>query len=153
MFKERYEQIPDGQPKFLYGTHYSAPAYVLYYLVRQVPEYMLRLQNGRFDASDRMFHAMDETWNSAYNNPTDVKELIPEFYQVLPEGKGDFLINTEGLDGREAELSPAWRCGVTPGQKIPWISSGSCGRRWSVTTSSKATSPLALITVRECIYL
>lgn len=34
-------------PKFLYGTHYSTPAYVLFYLVRAAPEYMLCLQvNG-----------------------------------------------------------------------------------------------------------
>ena len=25
----------EGQPPFLYGTHYSAPGYVLYYLVRE----------------------------------------------------------------------------------------------------------------------
>jgi factor associated with neutral sphingomyelinase activation len=31
-FKERYEQMRGT--KFLYGTHYSAPGYVLYYLVR-----------------------------------------------------------------------------------------------------------------------
>jgi hypothetical protein len=31
-------------PKFLYGTHYSTPAYVLFYLVRAAPEYMLCLQ-------------------------------------------------------------------------------------------------------------
>eukprot|EP00026_Physarum_polycephalum_P001800 Phypoly_transcript_01803.p1 GENE.Phypoly_transcript_01803~~Phypoly_transcript_01803.p1 ORF type:complete len:984 (+),score=105.94 Phypoly_transcript_01803:185-3136(+) len=94
-FKERYDQIPDEQTKFLYGTHYSTPAYVLYYLVRQAPEYMLRLQNGRFDAPDRMFHSLEETCVSVLNNPTDVKELIPEFFQ--PE-KSDFLLNTEGLD-------------------------------------------------------
>jgi hypothetical protein len=31
-------------PPFLYGTHYSTPGYVLFYLVRVAPEYMLRLQ-------------------------------------------------------------------------------------------------------------
>lgn len=29
-------------PRFLYGTHYSTPGYVLSYLVRVAPEYMLR---------------------------------------------------------------------------------------------------------------
>lgn len=33
--------------KFLYGTHYSTPGYVLYYLVRLAPAAMLRLQNGK----------------------------------------------------------------------------------------------------------
>jgi len=32
MFKERYKEMPE--PKFLYGTHYSTPGYVLFYLVR-----------------------------------------------------------------------------------------------------------------------
>ncbi|GAM22164.1 hypothetical protein SAMD00019534_053390, partial [Acytostelium subglobosum LB1] len=94
-FQERYHHIPENQPKFLYGTHYSAPAYVLYYLVRQAPEYMLRLQNGRFDSPNRMFHSLEETWHSVYNSTGDVKELIPEFYE--PSDRGEFLLNCEHL--------------------------------------------------------
>ena len=33
MFLDRMVQMPD--PKFLYGTHYSTPGYVLFYLVRE----------------------------------------------------------------------------------------------------------------------
>ena len=33
-------------PPFLYGTHYSTPGYVLFFLVRKHPDLMLRLQNG-----------------------------------------------------------------------------------------------------------
>eukprot|EP00761_Pharyngomonas_kirbyi_P001457 gb/GECH01001461.1/.p1 GENE.gb/GECH01001461.1/~~gb/GECH01001461.1/.p1 ORF type:complete len:977 (+),score=232.90 gb/GECH01001461.1/:1-2931(+) len=94
MFQERFREMPDTEPKFLYGTHYSTPGYVLYYLVRQAPEYMLRLQNGRFDDPDRMFHSLAETWNSVLANHADVKELIPEFYQ----SSGRFLMNTDNLD-------------------------------------------------------
>jgi len=90
-FKEMAQM--EGQIPFLYGTHYSAPGYVLYYLVRQAPEYMLRLQSGRFDAPDRMFHSISETWQGVLVNPSDVKELIPEFYS----GTGEFLTNSEGL--------------------------------------------------------
>ena len=60
-FKDRYEVMPKDweseglPPPFLYGTHYSTPGYVLFYLVRQAPEYMLCLQNGKFDAPDRLF--------------------------------------------------------------------------------------------------
>ena len=32
-FQSRYEEIPKDQPRFLYGTHYSTPGYVLYYMV------------------------------------------------------------------------------------------------------------------------
>ncbi len=31
---------------FMYGTHYSSPGYVLYYLLRVMPEHMLCLQSG-----------------------------------------------------------------------------------------------------------
>jgi factor associated with neutral sphingomyelinase activation len=71
--KERFREMPD--PKFLYGTHYSTPGYVLYYLVRQAPEYMLCLQNGRFDAPDREFYSISGTWNSVLQGDADVKEV------------------------------------------------------------------------------
>jgi factor associated with neutral sphingomyelinase activation len=67
-------------PPFMYGTHYSTPGYVLYWLVRAAPAHMLRLQAGRFDAPDRLFHALASSWDSATSSTTDVKELIPEFY-------------------------------------------------------------------------
>eukprot|EP00736_Rhodelphis_marinus_P008858 Rmarinus@m.6464 len=94
--KQRYNEMPQTpeMPKFLYGTHYSTPGYVLYFLVRQAPEYMLRLQAGRFDAPDRLFNSVPDTWNSVLNDTQDVKELIPEFYD---EGSSDFLINTQDL--------------------------------------------------------
>nr|CAG4710885.1 unnamed protein product [Naegleria fowleri] len=91
-FKDRYYQMPD--PKFLYGTHYSTPGYVLYFLVRQAPEYMLKLQNGKFDAPDREFCSIKQTFNSVLTNTTDLKELIPEFYQST----GSFLMNSLNLD-------------------------------------------------------
>lgn len=54
--KERTEEMPE--PKFLYGSHYSAPGFVIFYLVRKYPQYMLCLQNGRFDHPDRMFNRL-----------------------------------------------------------------------------------------------
>lgn len=33
-------------PPFLYGTHYSCPGYVMFWLVRAAPAHMLRLQVG-----------------------------------------------------------------------------------------------------------
>lgn len=52
--KER--RLEMTEPKFLYGSHYSAPGFVLFYLIRKYPHYMLCLQNGRFDHPDRMFN-------------------------------------------------------------------------------------------------
>ena len=47
-FTERMESMQDLEHPFLYGTHYSASGYVLYYLIRCMPEHMLCLQNVSF---------------------------------------------------------------------------------------------------------
>ena len=72
--------LQGADPPFLYGTHYSCPGYVMYWLVRAAPAHLLRLQNGRFDAPDRMFLSLGDSWDSVTRNPADVKELIPEFF-------------------------------------------------------------------------
>jgi hypothetical protein len=38
------------------------------------------LQSGKFDAPDRLFNSLKDSWESATTATTDVKELIPEFY-------------------------------------------------------------------------
>ncbi|XP_075870966.1 protein FAN isoform X3 [Nelusetta ayraudi] len=88
----RYRAMPD--PPFMYGSHYSSPGYVLFYLVRVAPEHMLCLQNGRYDHADRMFNSISETWKNCLEGATDFKELIPEFYG----SDGDFLQNKLSLD-------------------------------------------------------
>ncbi|ETO20545.1 hypothetical protein RFI_16671 [Reticulomyxa filosa] len=113
--KLRYEvgfQMPEGSlGRFMYGSHYSTPGYVMYFLVRQFPEYILRFQNGKFDTPDRLFSSIQRTWNSAYQSLTDVKELIPQFY----EGDGLFLKNyrklhlgmrTDKIEVNDVELPP-----------------------------------------------
>jgi factor associated with neutral sphingomyelinase activation len=114
-FQQRRADIPDDSKKFLYGTHYSTPGYVLYYLVRCAPQYQLRLQNGRFDHPDRQFLSIARAWDSCLHSNTDVKELIPEFYHT-GKGCGDFLLNELGLplgmraDGEEVDhvALPPW---------------------------------------------
>ncbi|NXA53543.1 FAN protein, partial [Nothocercus julius] len=88
----RYREMPD--PKFMFGSHYSSPGYVLFYLVRVAPEHMLCLQNGKFDHADRMFNSLAETWKNCLDGATDFKELIPEFY----ENDSSFLVNSLKLD-------------------------------------------------------
>jgi factor associated with neutral sphingomyelinase activation len=92
MFIERYKQMPE--PKFLYGTHYSNPGYVIGYLVRKYPQYMIKLHGGRFDHPDRLFNSIEIDWNICLNNQASLKELIPEFYEDNPE----FLLNSLDLD-------------------------------------------------------
>ena len=48
-FLTRYQNMQDMGDPFIYGTHYSAPGYILYYLVRSMPEHMLCLQNGTWN--------------------------------------------------------------------------------------------------------
>ncbi|XP_064610940.1 LOW QUALITY PROTEIN: protein FAN-like [Liolophura sinensis] len=90
--KARFAEMPE--PKFLYGSHYSTPGYVLFYLARVAPEYMLCLQNGKFDQADRMFNDISETWMNCLKGQADFKELIPEFYT----GKGEFLTNKRNIN-------------------------------------------------------
>lgn len=91
---ERYEEM--SYPKFIYGSHYSTPAFVLYYLVRLYPHYVLCLQNGRFDHPDRMFNSCADVYKNCLTNMSDFKELIPEFYNV--EQGGEFLLNNMGVN-------------------------------------------------------
>lgn len=91
---ERYEEM--SHPKFIYGSHYSTPGFVLFYLVRLYPHYMLCLQGGRFDHPDRMFNSCADVYKNCLNNMSDFKELIPEFYDT--EQQGMFLINDMGIN-------------------------------------------------------
>jgi factor associated with neutral sphingomyelinase activation len=112
-FRRRYHDMADGDDEaFLYGTHFSCPAYVLFWLVRQMPAHQLRLQGGKFDAPDRLFHGVRDSFESVLNSTSDVKELIPEMYgtdasflknvRCLPLGR-----RQNGAPVADVEL-PAW---------------------------------------------
>lgn len=75
-----------AEPKFIYGSHYSTPGFVLYYLARLYPHYVLCLQGGRFDHPDRMFNSVADAYKNCFNNMSDFKELTPEFYDTTQEG-------------------------------------------------------------------
>ncbi|KAH6597010.1 hypothetical protein BASA50_004768 [Batrachochytrium salamandrivorans] len=97
-FLERYKSFedPEGQvKKFLYGSHYSQPGSVLFYLLRMEPftSLHIQLQGGKFDHPDRQFLSFQSCWNSVCTSSSDVKELIPEFF-YLPE----FLRNENNFD-------------------------------------------------------
>lgn len=90
---ERAEEMIS--PRFIYGSHYSTPGFVLFYLVRLYPNYMLCLQSGRFDHPDRMFNSIQDVFKNCCSNMSDFKELVPEFFDVNQAGK--FLINNMGI--------------------------------------------------------
>ncbi|KAJ3199002.1 Neurobeachin-like protein 1 [Entophlyctis luteolus] len=97
-YVQRYEAFedPNGSiKKFMYGTHYSTAAAVLYYLLRLEPFTSLHiaLQGGKFDHPDRQFDGIQSCWSSVLTGNGDVKELIPEFF-YMPE----FLVNENKFD-------------------------------------------------------
>ena len=88
----RYDSWDDPEiPSFHYGSHYSSAGIVLFYLIR-VPPFSMeskKLQGGQFDHADRLFSSIKDTWLSAsHTNTADVKELIPEFFQ-LPDKEAE----------------------------------------------------------------
>ena len=98
------------EPKFLYGTHYSNPTYVIGYLVRVHPEYMLKLQNGKLDHPDRIYHSVEKDWERCNN--VAVNELIPEFYEDKIEFLSNFKNINFGLNSKEEKIDdvkfPKW---------------------------------------------
>ncbi|KAJ6233844.1 beige/beach-related [Anaeramoeba flamelloides] len=86
--KKKYHasKTESKSPPFLYGSHYSSTGVPLYYLMRIEPFTTLLIQqfDGKFDHPDRLFHSISETWQNCLQNPSDVKELTPEFF-YMPE--------------------------------------------------------------------
>jgi hypothetical protein len=103
----------DDLPSFMYGSHYSSAGVVLHYMIRQEPftGMAVHFQGGRFDVPDRLFFAVNRTWEGLQNSLADVKELIPEFF-CCPE----IFINSNALplgelqEGGEVEdvILPPW---------------------------------------------
>ena len=80
---------------FHYGVCYSNPAFVLWYLTRLEPftSLSIHLHDGHLDKADRMFRDLGATYRACTSNPTDVKELIPEFFYMA-----EFLDKPAHLD-------------------------------------------------------
>ena len=108
-----YQEIKDTPTGCLYRFHYSAPAYVIHYLLRCEPFTSLHiaLQSGKFDHSSRLFKSIPASWKSCVGTSPDFRELIPEFYSMP-----DFLVNSEHYplgDGVDDVELPAWSSNPT----------------------------------------
>ena len=102
--KELYNDTKTLDIACLYRFHYSAPAYVISFLLRNEPFTTLhiQLQNGKFDHPSRLFYSVKSLWDSITSTQNDFRELIPEFY-ATPE----FLINSDKFDlGYRSEITP-----------------------------------------------
>ncbi|KAH3744555.1 beach domain protein [Pelomyxa schiedti] len=88
--RENFESFDEvSEPPFHYGSHYSSPGAVVYYMLRAEPftTHFLVLQDGRWDHPDRLFHSVSDVWQ-INSSKTQYMELIPEFF-YFPE----FLLN------------------------------------------------------------
>ncbi|XP_028916530.1 WD repeat- and FYVE domain-containing protein 4 isoform X1 [Ornithorhynchus anatinus] len=99
-FTQRYKEVEKSEGDLTvrchYCTHYSSAIIVASYLVRMKPftQTFCSLQGGSFDVADRMFHSVQNAWESASReNMSDVRELTPEFF-YLPE----FLTNCNEVE-------------------------------------------------------
>jgi neurobeachin-like protein 1/2 len=92
--QEHNDAIP-ALPPFHFGSHYSTAGFVMWFLMRMEPYTSLhvQLQDGKFDKADRLFDSLAAAWNGCIHNPSDVKELVPEFF-YCPE----ILENMNRLD-------------------------------------------------------
>ena len=81
---------------YMYLSHYSTPGIALYYLIRQVPSYILTIQNDGYGGPpDRIFHDLSLSWyNGCMRVLADNKEFTPEFYL----GDGTFLQNLNNVE-------------------------------------------------------
>lgn len=111
-------EVAMGLPPFHFGSHYSVNGFVLWYLMRMEPYTSLHvaLQDGKFDKADRLFDSFEAAWNSCTNNPSDVKELIPELF-YCPE----ILENVNEIDlGRTQSGKKLGNVQLPPWAKDPY---------------------------------
>jgi len=108
---ESFEPMTNEKP-YLYGSHYSSAATVLFYLVRIEPftTYARELQGGKFDHADRLFHSISETWQNCLNSDWDLKELTPEWFYfpdfLCNDGRQDLGQRQDGTELDDVKLPP-----------------------------------------------
>jgi hypothetical protein len=104
---KRFDSVfAESDFSYLYGTHYMHFGVVLYFLFRLDPFclFSLHLHRG-WDHRNRLFYNVYESWvSAAYTSPSDVKELVPEFFCVpeMFENPGGLPLTTT-TEGRDVE--------------------------------------------------
>ena len=83
-----------------FNIHYSAGAYILYYLLRSNPitYNLIKFQSGKFDIASRLFYSI-EHFLYIFQMNEENRELIPEFFYdynfLFNLNKNEFGYNTE----------------------------------------------------------
>ena len=93
--KLNLDEIEFDQIPYMFGSHFSNPAYTSHYLIRLFPFTLtaIEIQGKSFDAPDKLFININKSFNSAISEKSDLREIIPEFF-VLPE----LFINLNNLN-------------------------------------------------------
>jgi hypothetical protein len=76
-----FEEIP-----YIYGSHFSNPAYISHYLIRIFPftNIGIEIQGNSFDSPDRLFINFHKSFLGSSSEKSDVREIIPQFF-YLPD--------------------------------------------------------------------
>jgi len=88
-------QQENTEKAFLYGSMYSTPSIVMYYLIRQCPAFLLRLQQTTFGPKEKFIMSLPTSWTNTFTQYDELKECIPEFYD--PDN-AEFLLNLNSLN-------------------------------------------------------
>lgn len=65
-------------PPHHYNSFYSTPGYIVFFYMRSIPELILKLQNGPFGPSERIFKSLESLWITIHSTGANLTELIPE---------------------------------------------------------------------------
>lgn len=103
------KEISDSQGvEYYHSSFYSNASTVLYYLIRQFPEFIIKRQNSIFGSHDRYFKSIEGAFKSSLLLKGDFKETVPEIYA----NSASFLINSELMQLDEEALAdvelPLW---------------------------------------------
>ena len=73
-----YEKIP-----YVFGSHFSNPAYVSNYLTRLFPFTLTAFEIHTFEALERLFINLNKTFDSVTSQKNDLREIILNFLFYL----------------------------------------------------------------------
>ena len=104
--RQRALQMPLSE-RFLFGSFYSNPAFVMYFLIRRYPECHLRLHGGHFDHTARLFTSLKGAWEAVADSGSATMELIPEFYSDF-DSASEWLRNLPSMTNIPEVKLPDW---------------------------------------------
>ena len=78
LFEKMKKDKCKTHPAHHYNSFYSTPGYVVFFYMRSIPELILKLQNGPFGPSERIFKSLESLWITIQSTGNNLTELIPE---------------------------------------------------------------------------